>query len=265
MTFSADRKKTIAREKIYNSKITSAKIALKHNWGIFDGALVKNSLEVKNHLEKNSQHKKWLIKKPHSYSGIGHHFFDLENYNTDTLDKIINGNTVLLEPVRKRVLDIGTTFQIENGVILNQFMVENFNSPTGRFKGAMAAQDLSSFREIILKKYNYDLNELISITKEIVALYLDMGCTSNVQIDSFVYEEEGKLKLYPLVEVNYRKTMGLVVQSLANHFSEAKYLEWKIMNHKEVEEIKSHDLEFLTKWTEISPSDLHFKSFYRAY
>lgn len=255
------------QEQLYNSKITSAKIALINHWGMFDGLLVSSLEETLTHLKKYPEITKWLIKRPHSFSGIGHYFFEVSSLNEETLKKVISNQEVLLEPVRKRIFDIGTTFEIENGIIKNQFMVENFNSENGRFKGAMAARDLETFKQLISKKYNYDLSELEAISKKIADIYLEMGCTSNVQIDSFIYEETStsELKLYPLVEVNYRKTMGLVVQSLATHFSDCHFLEWKIMNSKEVAEISKNDENFIKEWIEISPEDLHFKSFYKCY
>ena len=63
-----------------------------------------------------------------------------------------------------------------------------------------------------------------------------MGAINNIQIDSFIYIEDGAMKLYPLVEVNYRKTMGLVIQSLAEEFSQYSRIEWILRTKKETEE-----------------------------
>ena len=85
----------------------------------------------------------------------------------------------------------------------------------------------------------------------------------NIQIDSFIYREEGELKLYPLVEVNYRKTMGLVIQSLADKFSEARVVEWIIKTKKEIREDEDfYKDEHLVR---ISPDDSHFQSYYKKH
>ena len=79
---------------------------------------------------------------------------------------------------------------------------------------------------------------------------------SNIQIDSFIYRENGELKLYPLVEVNYRKTMGLVIQSLAEKNPEARWIEWKIESNKN---LKIHPIE--VDWIKLSPDGNLFQSY----
>jgi len=54
----------------------------------------------------------------------------------------------LLEPLHERVFDIGTTFVIENGKLIKQFMVENFNSSSGGFKGGQALTIVECLKNI---------------------------------------------------------------------------------------------------------------------
>jgi hypothetical protein len=134
-------------------------------------------------------------------------------------------------------------------------MVENFISESGGFVGGVGCggeYSLSRFREYIESKYEYSLCELEHITRQIADEYLALGAVSNIQIDSFVYVDTSvssahmsaservdgdservdggglKLKLYPLVEVNCRRTMGLVVQSLADMHPSARAVEWRL-------------------------------------
>lgn len=248
-------------EQKLNSKITSAQLGEKNHWGFFEGALISSVEELRAHVKKFPEHTKWIIKRPHSFSGIGHYQFSSSTINPFILEKILLGQ-VLLEPVYERVFDIGTTFVIESGVIKRKFMVENFNSPQGGFKGGMGASDFSGFKKIIEKKYDYTLDELDLVTNSIADAYLAMGALFNIQIDSFVYREEGKLKLYPLVEVNYRKTMGLVIQALADKFSEASHIEWVIKTKKEIEEegtfYQNHPEQI-----RLSPDGTHFQTYLR--
>ena len=248
------RRKDIELERILNSKITSAEIAINNGWGFFEGAIVEKLSDVKNHLGKYSAIKKWIIKRPHGFSGIGHYQFETENFDESVLLKILT-EKVLLEPYYERVFDIGSTFEVRDGVITRSFMVENFNSETGGFKGGAGASDVEKFKKYIEQKYHYSLDELVNITLMIAKKYLSLGATSNIQIDSFVYRENGELKLYGLVEVNYRKSMGLVIQGLAERFTEASWVEWRVVGVKNTLSTK--------EWIKLSPDGNHFKSFFK--
>lgn len=245
-------------EQNLNSKITSAELGKKHKWGFIKGAIVKSSEEVEAHIKQFPEHKNWIIKRPHGFSGIGHYQFNSENINKFIMNKIILGE-VLVEPLYKRVFDIGTTFMVTDGVINRQFMVENINSANGGFKGGVGASTLLKFKEYILKRYSYSLDELEQITKEIAQKYLDMGAINNIQIDSFIYEEDGVLKLYPLVEVNYRKTMGLVIQSLSDKYPDCSTVEWVIRTKKEIDE--DHDFYMRSELIRLSPDGTHFQTY----
>lgn len=244
-------------EQTLNSKITSAKLASVHGWGFFQGAIVSSVDEIESHLAQFPQYKNWIIKRPHGFSGIGHYQFESHNMNAFIMSKILVGE-VLLEPLYKRVFDIGTTFEIVDGIIQRQFMVENFNSSLGGFRGGVGAKSVDKFKKYIFERYSYSLDELEKITREIAKAYLDMGAIGNVQIDSFIYEEEGVLKLYPLVEVNYRKSMGLVIQSLADR-STAERIEWLVRTQKEISEDKSFYQQENMK--RLSPDGTHFQTY----
>ncbi len=244
-------------EKKLNSKITSAEIAKKHGWGFFSGAIVNDITQLKSHLKLYPQIKKWIIKHPHSFSGIGHYLFSTNEIKEEELSSYLHED-VLLEPVYERIFDLGTTFIVEQGKIKNFFIVENFNSQKGTFRGGAGASSVDKFKKYIKHKYDYELAELIVTMNKIANLYLEAGATGNIQIDSFVYQENDCFKLYPLVEVNYRKTMGLVIDSLANKFPEADFLEWRIFTKKE---LKSSSLD--SHWVRISPLGGHFQSFFK--
>lgn len=237
------QQKNIELERQLNSKLTSAAIALENNWGMFDGAIVQSNLDAKNWVS-SFPNRQWLIKNPHGVSGSGHALYTDKNFS----------GAHLLEPVFQRVFDIGTTFEVVDGQLINMFMVENINSKVGSFKGGVGAKNIKLFKSYIFNKYNFDLSELENITKKIFRIYLELGATSNIQIDSFVYLDGGILKLYPLVEVNYRKTMGLVLQSLVDQ-TNANIVEWKVTH--------TNELELKAEWKKLSPGGNRFKSYFR--
>lgn len=240
-------------EQLLNSKLTSVKIAQENDWGFWQGTIVENDQQVREHLSQFPAVNKWMLKSPYGFSGIGHTIFDRDEFKVQIVQPM------LLEPLYERVFDIGTTFIIKDGVVEDWFMVENFNNHNGSFRGGVGANDKKVFRDYILNKYQFDLWPLEKITNEIVDICIRAGAVNNIQIDSFVYCENGELKLYPLIEINYRKTMGLVIQALANKLTkETQLIEWLIFNKKEVSQTVLKNMEC------ISPIDNHFLSFFRV-
>lgn len=243
-------------EQICNSKLTSAKLAKAHQWGFSEGAIVETLVDLKNHLAKFPERENWILKSPHGFSGIGHRQFNIKNIDDNILTKMLMGSS-LLEPVYERIFDIGTTFIVENGVIQKQFMVLNFISPSGAFLGGAGAKNGDKFKKYILKKFSFSLDELETTTQLIAKKYLELGAVSNIQIDSFIYLDQGVLKTYALVEVNYRKTMGLIIQSLAERFDSDsdELVQWKIQPAK----LAAPGAE----WIKLSPEGNMFQSFFK--
>lgn len=244
-------------EKKLNSKLTSTEIGSKNGWGFFHGTLIHTPEEARAHISKYSQFKRWLIKNPFSFSGIGHYSFNDHELNELFFSR--SPGPLLLEPYYERVFDIGTTFLIEHGQIKDWFMVENHISPHGAFRGGIGGKTKDDFKKYILQRYSFDLGELEKMTLEIANVYLGLGAEYNIQIDSFVYKEGKTLRLYPLVEVNYRKTMGLVIQSLAVKNKEFKISEWLILSSKESRSISLEDQYLL-----LSPEGNAFKSYLKG-
>ena len=108
-------------------------------------------------MNKFSGIKKWLLKKPFGFSGVGQKQFLAAAYSESLLAPFVGiffqrivsecdkdmtllaglGHPVLLEPCYDRVFDIGTTFVIEDGFVRRHFMVENFISEAGGFAGGI--------------------------------------------------------------------------------------------------------------------------------
>ena len=169
-----------------------------------------------------------------------------------------------MEPLLRRVLDVGTTFLLNSEKkIEKQFSVLNFNNEQGGFRGGLGSHDQAKLRDYVLKNDKIDLNPLFSETKEIAQKYIEMGATKNIQIDSFYYLDSTNqnVKPYYLCEVNYRKTMGLVIQSLAEKYSQHDIVEWHVRSKKEID----LDESFYQKGEQVrlSPEGTHFLSYLR--
>ena len=253
-------------ERLLNSKVTSARLAKEKGWGFHKdhSTFVRTYEDVVTHVQKYHKVDRWLLRRPLYSAGIGQKMFFASTFTRDMLAKYLKCDDsdndenddhalVLLEPFYTRVVDIGTTFVIDsNGDILRQFLVENYIAESGGFIGGTAAATYEVFKMYIERKYRfYDLDALMEMTKEIVKCYIEMGARGNVQIDSFVYKyiEDGVsdnlvMRIYPLVEVNYRKTMGLVIQRLADmHTSNDsfQYVEWKLIPKKQLDRMNANN------------------------
>ena len=68
------------------------------------------------------------------------------------------------------------------------------------------------------------LEEHETFAQKVLSKIADVGYFGNVGIDAMIYEEEnGEMKLHPVVEINARKTMGWVTLAIQqNHFPEKK-------------------------------------------
>jgi hypothetical protein len=259
-------------EKKLNSKLTSAALAQEFNWGFKNGKIVKSLEELKNHLydPSNQSFVEWIIKKPHSFSGQGHYRFSKDKINYFIIEKVLT-EPVLLEPLLERVLDLGTTFQLsgegkaddEDVKINKQFTVLNFNNEQGGFRGGAGSHDQKKLSDYVLNKFGIDLTLLYQETEKIAQKYIELGAKKNIQIDSFYYKDPltKEVKPYFLCEVNYRKTMGLVIQSLADMNAHYDIIEWHVRSKKEID----LDANFYTTGEQIrlSPDGTHFLSYLR--
>jgi hypothetical protein len=240
------KRENIEIERVINSKMTSSDFASKNNLGFFDGKIVNDETEIYQHISK-FEHEQWILKNPFSFSGIGHKVF-MKNERVSFKSSI----PWLLEPFHKRLADFGITFELKEGKINNFFIVENLNTLNGSFKGGISAKDNNVFFNYFEKKYNFKLIKYFDVYEKICSHYTSLGARNYLQVDSFIYTENNEMKIYPLVEVNYRKTMGMLVHSLALK-SKMPLIEWFFSN--DFREDENSKL--------ISPKTSKFKSYLR--
>lgn len=102
----------------------------------------------------------------------------------------------------KVVQCFGVTYNLEDDTY---FIVENIVDSNGKFNGGRVI-DMNSI------KASFDLNSVISK----IRTHLPSDTIKRIQFDNMVYEEGGSLVLCPLVEINYRQTIGTVVKSVTD-------------------------------------------------
>ncbi|OUR93455.1 hypothetical protein A9Q84_18450 [Halobacteriovorax marinus] len=188
--------------KLFNSKIEMTKLGLKNDW-----IPIATTVDPKNisNLEFPI-----IAREEWGFSGRGSYTFK----SRDDF-KLPNGRFVLSSKIEKSH-DYGITFDLDSKT---QFIVENYIDSKGQFKGGRLVSG-DHFSKTIgsdnVKLLNVIRNELISL-----------GAKGSIQVDTFSYEKG----FHPFVEVNYRKTMGLMVKSLERYFS-GEYLAWIIASNK---------------------------------
>jgi len=209
-------------EQELNSKITSSKMAQSLSLGFYQGHFVVSKDDLVEKIKLNNKCSKWMLRNPYSFSGIGNKIVLASEVESI---KPFN-NECLLEPFYDRLCDIGTTIFFDqqswspNGIIREMFVVENFNSDKGQFSGGRGFRNLEKFAEYFHDKYKLKVDYIFPILEKIALEYYSLGARDSIQIDSFFYFDAKKeIQFYPLVEVNYRKTMGQFIKKVADIFN----------------------------------------------
>jgi len=216
-------------EKKLNSKLTSFEVR-KSLTPLLESWLIKKSEDLIG-LPLNFP---LLAKSLSGMSGKGHKVFyqasDLDSYTTFPF---------LLEPLKKRIKDFSAyVFDNKRAIFYENFVDDKF-----QYKGTLIRnhfnpiiENLSFYEQIDLEEWKRYQENLATI----MTYYNSFDLKQGFSIDSFVYENDSKKQIYPLCEVNYRKTMGLVCYSLAKRYSNAHGIEV----FRDLEKLLSNDGEF---------------------
>jgi hypothetical protein len=192
--------KDLEKERWWNSKITSAEFLLTKGW-IKDLYILKNE----NDLSQLNSLKKYLFKDPFLMSG--------QKFQTNKENLVWNKEKILIvEPLLKRLYDFSTYIFPDRKMIVYENLVdERFQYKGSYFNHIHSAtlQKLSFYPQINHALWDQFQNQLL----EIIAFYSSKENRMGYSVDSFVFEDDG-IKLYPLCEVNYRRTMGRIAYEL---------------------------------------------------
>lgn len=198
--------KDTERERWWNSKLTSVEFLRSKSW--IDGLCVlapdQDSLSPK--------HGPYLLKDPHSMSGQK---FQVVGTSGEIQWR---GHKVLIaEPLLNRKWDFSSYVFPNQKRIIYQNLVDNNFQYRGTIIPNWTCADVehlsfySSVNPQMWDEYERRLNEVISF-------YSRFPNEAGYSVDAFVYEKSG-LFIYPLCEVNYRRTMGRVAFELSERFA----------------------------------------------
>jgi len=193
-----------------NSKLTSFEVAKKTGTGDPEELIIYNFQQL---LRNFSPSQTWILRPPFGSSGRGNHVLGKGYGTLQNSEKRISF-PVLMAPLRKRLLDIGV--EVSQGGEIDDLWI-NLIDRQGRWNGVLLYPDLQQTLKKIDRLQLPDLYE--APWEEIANSYYQMGAKGPLFIDSYFYKEMGECRFRPLVEVNYRKTMGLLARKIQSRFA----------------------------------------------
>lgn len=233
-------------ERWWNSKITTAEFLNSKNW-IPDLHLLKNDKD----LYCLNPQIDYLIKDPFLMSG--------QRFQT-TKGKIVwNPEKLLIaEPLLKRNRDFSTYVYPDGRTIFYENIVDDkFQYKGSIFKNIKVPtlEQLPFFQDLAPGQWEIFQAQL----REIISYFSRYPNRIGFSIDSFIYEDKG-MHIYPLCEVNYRRTMGRVAYELGLRFAgEGQFVGFFLAKPgKEPLWKKLHDTD---KVIVFSPGDSRFEMF----
>lgn len=199
----------IPLEKSLNSKLTSYLVSKELNILPQAIELVESLKELEEYLKRNEKMAHTFIAKDlESMGGQGNLVFEKNNLEQvgPKIIKMLKSGKIIISPFFDRINDYGICYDIScKKINVNQ----NFNTKFGIFRGGFSILEQEKWPNLVNSLFN------------VFDIYVKMGAYGQLQIDSFNYKGSLSLENYPLVEVNFRKTMGSFIRRL-NYLFEHK-------------------------------------------
>lgn len=209
-------------EKKLNSKMTSTELVIQNKW-CEETYLLKTIKDFPS-LEKD---KSYIAKSPYEMSGRSFRLIDPLKTEENFLwaEKALQKSPLIIEPFFNRKWDFSHYVFPDGKVICYENKVdEKFQYKGSVFHNeAQSVENLSSYASLEKSEWDKFQNAL----QVIIAHYKNSKMNSGFSIDSFVYEEDGKLKIRFLSEVNYRRTMGQTAFELGERYG--KEFSWRAL------------------------------------
>jgi hypothetical protein len=192
----------IELNRFLNSKVSMTELGLKEGW-----IPIQTSIGLES---KENYYGKIVAREEWGFSGKGTYF--LKNKFENISQK---GNYVLSEFINKEK-DYGVTFDLDKGYF---FVIENYIDKRGQFKGGSVVPN-----DLFESEIGTDNLKLLMVIKKKLQ---EIGAKGSIQIDTFTYNG----LFHPFVEVNYRKTMGMMIYSLLKKTGK-DFVSWNIFSNK---------------------------------
>lgn len=181
---------------------------------IFDFKLVHCTDDVLHFLQ--GKQGLYVLKLPDGQSGMGHIFFDAQD--SDLIKKIsgLDIKNSRLEKWMPRLVDFSSQWLLDQSVELLG-ICEIINNNYGCYQGSIYPFSRPEYQPFI--------QEHIVFMKPYLEKFFKQGLRGHIGVDAFIYKDQEIAKLCPMIEINPRKTMGLVALKLSEHFQKPCKLE----------------------------------------
>ncbi|MEK7486283.1 MAG: hypothetical protein AABZ60_18325, partial [Planctomycetota bacterium] len=162
---------------------------------------------------------------------------------------------LIVESWMNRVCDIGVLIRVQSQA-KKPFLdaLSFFTAAHGQYKGHFLGRKFAQVEPEILQFVNGYGGKTHSLSAifEAVASFVEQklaqqGYTGFAGIDTFIYRDQERLFLCPLVEINPRYTMGHIALELDKHISPKSRALWLHLNLKEIQSLGFSDFKEFAK------------------
>lgn len=252
------------QEKWWNSKITTSEFLIEQ--GLCEDTHI---LTAGDQLEFLKADQTYLMKDPFGMSGQKFQILGTDMSlpeKKQLLNSALERGPLIVESWLKRVWDF-SHYIYSNGerIVYQNLVDQKFQYKGTCFQDYQHSQlkNLSFYLQISDQEWKQFETQLQRVINHFARFPNEAGFS----IDSFIYEDQGRLKIRLMTEVNYRRTMGRVAFDFAQRFGNqrpwARLELFKVQNCKEPLWEKLRELELKPESTSgllvLSPGDTRFE------
>ncbi len=172
------------------------------------------------------------VKSP--WSGSGRGVFCARSLSDDALLRRAEGiihrqGSVMVERGLEKVLDFAALFHSEGSRVEFRGLSVFATEARGMYSGNIVAPQ-QLLREKIASFFDFDrLMEVIKSEEEILGSFIGSDYRGWLGVDMMIYREGGENRLMPCIELNLRRTMGVVAMDIARRLDVDRphFLAWE--------------------------------------
>ncbi len=215
-----------------NGRAFSAEVERRH-WGDEDFlGLVRSSEELVDALAGRADDEDgWVVKFEHGNGAFGNRRLrsrELSPADRKALARLFNEDErAVLEPWRKRVLDLASVFDVNQKGDAGCFRAyEVVNTSEGALIGDVFDRDSPA-----IERWR---SELVSMSEIVARELSDAGYFGPVCVDSFVWNDRGTERLRPVVDLNARLFMAAAAERLWRTWGGDRVVYWRLFSSRKL-------------------------------
>ncbi len=199
------RLENIPKEKRLNSKLFSYELLNKLKLNPCPNFVISSSEEISN-IIKNFSYPAWFLKCPFDMAGLGIRRIQKDDLLPEIARKFI------LEPELERILDV--SFYL-NGRNKSVSFYRNLVMPGGQYFGGVLYENPEDFETWLSEQGYASVNKKWrKVSDLILNEIMKEKPVQSFSVDAFFYKTNSGFDLHPMVEINYRETVGGCLLSL---------------------------------------------------